>query len=586
MSGQQDRWEQLNRWDPQDPRDAVTMDLSRLIERVQQEQLRAEGAGQANGNGGERSPRPVHYLETDAAVERDRAARTDLDRQGGSGQASVTAAEDRPAADEQQAQVSVRLAEPSPEVPHRLAGATEEPGRPLAAPADENHASLAVPREASRPSPGDQHAEPRQNGQPGEPRPNAEPRQNGQPAERGLRDGQSQEASREPAEQPTEPEQRQPSDPDATSADRGRDQPAASQQPGSLADLRQRLQNLPAGHPSSPYHDDGARKPPPPRLKHLELAPPGRDRPGEAARLASAAVADLSSAGPETSSPAAPSHPSSPATPSHDRAPGPPRHGTSREALNREPIPAVKTEPASIRGSGLAAPAVGPGIAADGSWRWGSASLSPDQVEIAQDMHDRLRAAEGRNLFGSYGSGSLTATLRRIEAQLEHGRLAPDTELHALIDPDMFRAELAGLIRQHPGALVEDLSRHVTGALSYAFLFDTADYSVGTWLVHDALRAQGFRLDARKNAWGNTEHKCVVSWWLEPSHDVLFQVQFHTTTSFAAQQLARTSATAIRDPRTPPGEAASLRSELASAWAAVTSPPGISQIGDYRRSGR
>src|SRR5215467_1279696 len=45
-------------------------------------------------------------------------------------------------------------------------------------------------------------------------------------------------------------------------------------QPGSLADFRQRLERLPYGHPSSPYHVDGERKPPPPRLRHLELAPP------------------------------------------------------------------------------------------------------------------------------------------------------------------------------------------------------------------------------------------------------------------------------------------------------------------------
>src|SRR5580692_3467559 len=48
--------------------------------------------------------------------------------------------------------------------------------------------------------------------------------------------------------------------------------------PGSLADLRQRLERLPYGHPSSPYHVDGERKPPPPRLRHLELAPPTPSR--------------------------------------------------------------------------------------------------------------------------------------------------------------------------------------------------------------------------------------------------------------------------------------------------------------------
>src|SRR5215471_3493063 len=52
----------------------------------------------------------------------------------------------------------------------------------------------------------------------------------------------------------------------------------ARPQPGSLADFRRRLERLPYGHPSSPYHVDGERKPPPPRLKHLELAPPAPSR--------------------------------------------------------------------------------------------------------------------------------------------------------------------------------------------------------------------------------------------------------------------------------------------------------------------
>src|SRR5579864_4497502 len=47
---------------------------------------------------------------------------------------------------------------------------------------------------------------------------------------------------------------------------------------GSLADLRQRLERLPAGHPSSPYNDDLSRKPPVARLKDLELPLQGSER--------------------------------------------------------------------------------------------------------------------------------------------------------------------------------------------------------------------------------------------------------------------------------------------------------------------
>lgn len=47
---------------------------------------------------------------------------------------------------------------------------------------------------------------------------------------------------------------------------------------GSLADLRSRLDQLPDGHPSSPYDDGGAAKPVPHRLKQLELGLPAPER--------------------------------------------------------------------------------------------------------------------------------------------------------------------------------------------------------------------------------------------------------------------------------------------------------------------
>jgi hypothetical protein len=41
------------------------------------------------------------------------------------------------------------------------------------------------------------------------------------------------------------------------------------------AELRERLERLPPGHPSSPYNDDGSRKPPLPDLSDYELPIPG-----------------------------------------------------------------------------------------------------------------------------------------------------------------------------------------------------------------------------------------------------------------------------------------------------------------------
>ena len=103
-------------------------------------------------------------------------------------------------------------------------------------------------------------------------------------AEPGLDDVISTESSQKRSGKPRRPGRYRP-DPAPRDADepaRRADQPALRPEPGSWADLRQRLERLPYGHPSSPYHVDGERKPPPPRLMHLELAPPrlvGLERP-------------------------------------------------------------------------------------------------------------------------------------------------------------------------------------------------------------------------------------------------------------------------------------------------------------------
>ena len=68
----------------------------------------------------------------------------------------------------------------------------------------------------------------------------------------------------------------------------------------------------------------------------------------------------------------------------------------------------------------------------DGSWGWNGRYLTPEERQVAEQALGRCRVAEGRNVFGSYGHSGLTPAMRRIEAQLEHGQLLPDTESCAL----------------------------------------------------------------------------------------------------------------------------------------------------------
>jgi hypothetical protein len=132
---------------------------------------------------------------------------------------------------------------------------------------------------------------------------------------------------------------------------------------GSLAELRLRLEGLPPGHPSSPYDDQGARKPSPQQLRQLELPladeeresdPPARasllaatagDRNGVASRQLAGAGHDAdrgSSAGLGTTvAPGLEPRPSSNGTspggtePAHDWASG--TNGASPPAASAQP---------------------------------------------------------------------------------------------------------------------------------------------------------------------------------------------------------------------------------------------------------
>jgi hypothetical protein len=317
---------------------------------------------------------------------------------------------------------------------------------------------------------------------------------------------------------------------------------------GSLADLRQRLEELPFGHPSSPYHVDGERKSPPPRLRHLELAPPQQARTVAGPVLAAASgqrQVDADADGPGT----------------------PDADGGWLDLALRTPdwedVPALLTMTAA------------PPDPAD---------LTEDQRRLADEAYDRLRAAEGRDLFGADTGTGLTAAIRRVSEQLAHGTLAPDSEQHALIGPEEFRARYADMIRRHPERSAESLADRVPGALSYSFVLNASLYAAGIWLVQDALEAAGFQLRARRNGWNGATDKCVVTLWLEPDSGVLFSVQFHTAASLEAQHLARMSAALIADPRIPRAEAENLAGDLAEAWQALPAPPGTSHISDYADS--
>jgi hypothetical protein len=203
-------------------------------------------------------------------------------------------------------------------------------------------------------------------------------------------------------------------------------------------------------------------------------------------------------------------------------------------------------------------------------------------AELVEQTLARCQAAEGRNMFGTYGSSGLTPAIRRLAAQLPAGGLAPGSEEDSLKPADRFAAKLSRLIARNTTRSPADLAETISDAVRYAFAFEAADYTEGTWLVHRKLKAQGFELDARRNRWQSPEHKGIFTRWRDPAHGIAFEVQFHTMASWAVAKRTHDSYSRITDPATPPAERAQLRARQVAAAASAKPPPGCMEIEDFR----
>jgi hypothetical protein len=206
--------------------------------------------------------------------------------------------------------------------------------------------------------------------------------------------------------------------------------------------------------------------------------------------------------------------------------------------------------------------------------------------ELVEQTLTRCRAAEGQNVFGAYGSSGLTPAMHRLAAQLPVGGLAPGSEADTLKPADRFTAKLSRLIARNPARSPAELAETISDAVRYAFAFEVADYTEGTWLVHRKLKANGFELEARRNLWQSPECKGIFTRWRDPAHGIAFEVQFHTMASWSVSKRTHDAYVRVTDPATPPTERAQLRARQAAAAASAKAPPGCMDIADFRQEPR
>jgi hypothetical protein len=275
---------------------------------------------------------------------------------------------------------------------------------------------------------------------------------------------------------------------------------------------------------------------------------------------------------------------------SWDSAPDPDRNGAYQDDEAgpgwTEPESAADTLSHAVIDGGPHREAAAPVTGADGSWQWKGRYLTPDECHVAEEALGRCRIAEGRNVFGGYGHSGLTPAMRRVEAHLEHGSLAPDTENFTLKSADSFKKKLADLILRHPDKSAEELSLEVPDGIRYSFIIEAEHYAEATLQAHSRLKGNGFDLEVRRNCWKIPGYKGINSRWRDPAHDLVFEVQFHTGESWDTWQRAHALYEAIGDLSTPPEQRARLRAIYADMSAAIPVPPGCTAIPDYRQEGR
>jgi hypothetical protein len=222
----------------------------------------------------------------------------------------------------------------------------------------------------------------------------------------------------------------------------------------------------------------------------------------------------------------------------------------------------------------------------DGGWAWKGLRLDPPANFLADQQLAARRTAEGRRSDGTYDHQGLTPALRRVEAQLDHGALIPDTEKFALKSPDRFKEKLAKMIEMRPDASTSELADQIHDGIRYTFIFDPSSYTDQTKQTCASLASGGYELTRLANRWGGEEYKGVNTRWYDPSSGQSFEVQFHTPASWEAKQRTHKSYEKIEDPETPVVEVEKLRHFQRSICDSLERPDRWDAIRDHRKPGR
>jgi hypothetical protein len=196
------------------------------------------------------------------------------------------------------------------------------------------------------------------------------------------------------------------------------------------------------------------------------------------------------------------------------------------------------------------------------------------EAEYRQDAVDR-----GCDRVREVEQSVITPAMLRIEAE------DPDRRLVGLANrlkgKERLAEKVTNWMKAQPDLKSDDAFGLVKDAIRYTFQYPDEKYSKGVETDCARLEAAGFQRGDRQGTWENDQYKGINSRWREPGSGLLFEVQFHTQTSFEAKQETHWAYERIRNTSTPAAEVRQLRAYQREVSAKVPTPQGATEIPDY-----
>jgi hypothetical protein len=138
---------------------------------------------------------------------------------------------------------------------------------------------------------------------------------------------------------------------------------------------------------------------------------------------------------------------------------------------------------------------------------------------------------------------TVTPAMRRIEAE-DPDRCLIGLE-YRLKGADRIEEKVSKAMTER-GRTADEAFAEMKDAIRYTFQYPEDRYAGGVRADVERLKDEGFELAEFRNAWADPEYKGINSRWRIPDNGQLFEVQFHTESSFEAKQETHTAYERLR----------------------------------------